>query len=149
MADPLAKVVMSPNLLANLRAVSPNIKRSIMRPAFRKGAAVVARAAKKKVPVRFGYLKKSIKYAASRSGTNARVYVQNKAFEEPRAHTRTGTVRPANYAHLVEFGTRDAAPHPFMRPALSENRAVAMSVLTLEAKRQFDKKYLKKKTEVV
>lgn len=149
MPDSLANVVMSPNLLANLRAVAPNVKRSVMRPAFRKGAAVVAKAAKKKAPKRFGYLKKSIKYAASKSGTNARVYVDGKSFEEPRAHTKTGTVRPANYAHLVEFGTRDAAPQPFMRPALAENRAAAMSALTAEARKQFDKKYKQQKTEVV
>lgn len=147
MPDSLANVVMSPDLLANLNAIAPTVKRRIMRPAFRKGAAVVARAAKKKVPIRYGYLKKSIKYAAARSGMNARVYVSGKSYEEQRAHTKTGTVRPANYAHLVEFGTRDAAPHPFMRPALAASRPAAMAVITAEAARQFDKQFAKLKTE--
>jgi len=147
MPDPLANVVMSPNLLANLNAIASTVKRRIMRPAFRKGAAVVAKAAKRKVTKRYGYLKKSIKYAAARSGMNARVYVDGKSYEEPRAHTRTGTVRPANYAHLVEFGTRDAAPYPFMRPALAASRPAAMAVITAEAARQFDKQFAKLKTE--
>ena len=147
MPDPLLNVVMSPDLLSNLNAIAPTVKRRIMRPAFRKGAAVVARAAKKKVPKRYGYLKKSIKYAAARSGMNARVYVAGKTYEEPRAHTKTGTVRPANYAHLVEFGTRDAAPHPFMRPALAASRPACMVVITAEAARQFDKQFRKGRTE--
>ena len=59
MPDPLLNVVMSPDLLANLNAIAPTVKRRIMRPAFRKGAAVVAKAAKRKAPKRYGYLKKS------------------------------------------------------------------------------------------
>lgn len=139
---------MDKNLLANLRAVAPGVKRAVMRPALRKGAAVVAKAAKKKAPKRFGYLRKSIKYAAAKSGANARVYVDGKSYEEQRAYTRTGTVRPANYAHLVEFGTVSAPAKPFMRPALAQSRPEAMSALTAEAKKQFDKKFRQRKTEV-
>ena len=149
MADPLGKVVMDPNLLANLNAVAPRVKTAVMRPAFRKGAAVVARAAKKKVPVRFGWLKKSIKSSAAKSGLNAKVYVDNKSHTEPRANTKTGTVRPANYAHLVEFGTSTAQPHPFMRPALAETKAAAMAKITAEAVKQFDKQFAKGKTGAV
>lgn len=149
MADPIGNVVMDKNLLANLNAVAPRIKKAVMRPAFRKGAAVVARAARKKVPVRYGWLKKSIKSAAARSGMNARVYVDGKSHEEPRAKTKTGTVRPANYAHLVEFGTSTAQPQPFLRPALAETRAAVMVKITDEAVRQFDKQFAKGKTGAV
>lgn len=149
MADPIAKVVLDKNLLANLNAVSPRVKRAVMRPAFRKGAALVAKNAKKKVPVRYGYLKKSIKSASSKRGENGRVYVDpKKAYDEPRAHTKTGQVIPANYAHLVEFGTKTASAHPFLRPALAETKGAAMDAITAEAKRQFDKQFQKGRTGV-
>ena len=142
----MPKLELPAELMRNLAAVAPTVKRAIMRPALRKGAAVVAKQAKKNAPKRFGWLKKSIKYSPTKKGDNARVYVKPQRIEEPRAHTKTGTVNPRNYAHLVEFGTSNAEAHPFLRPALMETRSAQMVAVTAEAVKQFDKQYRKGRT---
>lgn len=142
----MPKIELPAELMRNLAAVAPTVKRAIMRPALRKGAAVVAKQAKKNAPKRYGWLRKQIKYGATKKGDNARIFVQPKSIPEPRAHTKTGTVNPRNYAHLVEFGTHNAEAHPFLRPALMETRAAQMDAITTEAVRQFDKQYRKGRT---
>ena len=41
-------------------------------------------------------------------------------------------IRPANYAHLVEFGTKHAAAHPFMRPAIVQSRSKVLRIISQE-----------------
>lgn len=142
------RIELPAELMRNLAAVAPTVKRAIMRPALRKGAAVVAKAAKRKAPKRYGWLRKQIKYSATKKGDNARVFVQPKRIPEPRAHTKTGTVNPAAYAHLVEFGTHNAQAEPFLRPALMETRSAQMEAITAEAVRQFGRQYDKGRTGV-
>ena len=56
MADIYAEIIGDKQLIANLNALAPKIKKKIMKPAMRKGAAVIAKRAKRKVKKRSGML---------------------------------------------------------------------------------------------
>ena len=47
--------------------------------------------------------------------------------------------KPANYAHLVEFGTRRASAKPFMRPAMAAGRASAIHEIEKTVKSELAK----------
>ena len=134
MADIYAEIIGDKQLIANLNALAPKIKKKIMKPAMRKGAAAIAKRAKRKVKKRSGMLQKSIKAKATKNG-NGQVYVDMKAAGEYKGKR----VVPKNYAHLVEFGTRTSAAHPFMRSALAEGKNEAFQATTAEAQKQFGK----------
>lgn len=134
MTDIYAEIIGDKQLIANLNALAPKIKKKIMKPAMRKGAAVIAKRAKRKVKKRSGMLQKSIKAKATKNG-NGRVYVDMKVAGEYKGKR----VVPKNYAHLVEFGTSNSAAHPFMRPALAEGKNEAFQAATAEAKKKFGK----------
>lgn len=153
MADMYAQIIGDKQLLANLNALAPKVKKRIMKPAMRKGASVVAKRAKTKVKKRSGLLKKAIKAKSTKNG-NGRVFVDTKVVGEYKGKK----VWPAKYAHLVEFGTafrakgtpsksgklltRDHAAtpaKPFLRPALNEGKDDAFKAVTAEAQKQFGK----------
>lgn len=134
MADMYAQIIGDKQLLANLNALAPKVKKRIMKPAMRKGASVVAKRAKTKVKKRSGLLKKAIKAKSTKNG-NGRVFVDTKVVGEYKGKK----VWPAKYAHLVEFGTQDAAAKPFLRPALNEGKDDAFKAVTAEAQKQFGK----------
>jgi HK97 gp10 family phage protein len=52
--------------------------------------------------------------------------------------TKSGTIRPAFYSHLVEFGTTHSPAKPFLRPALDSEGGTANDILTREADASFD-----------
>jgi HK97 gp10 family phage protein len=89
----------------------------VVRRAIYAGATVIRDAAREKVPVETGALKKSIvaKANTKRGGEiSASVGVAKKRFVKGK---RAGRY-PRRYAHLVEFGTAHSAPKPFLRPAM-------------------------------
>ncbi len=116
--------------LKALRTDVPNeVSKKVVPHASRQAFRIVVASAKSKVPVRTGWLKKSLvtKSKRYRNGTFSILL-------GPRVHyynTETGE-DPAKIAHLVELGTAPHAigegehpgtePQPFMRPAVDENR---------------------------
>jgi len=109
----------------------------VMRPAFVAGCRPIRAAARSRVPVRFGQLKKSI-------GTRVKVYPRGNAIWAG-VGVRLGflsvidgkKVDPNKYAHLVEWGTKPhilrGAMHPgakashFLRSAFDSRQAQAFS----------------------
>lgn len=134
MADMYAQIIGDKQLLANLNALAPKVKKRIMKPAMRKGGQVIAKRAKLKVPKRSGFLRKALRALPTKNG-NVKIYVNPKV----SGWYKGKFVRPAKYAHLVEFGTQDAAAKPFLRPALNEGKDDAFKAVTAEAQKQFGK----------
>ncbi|MDD3886644.1 MAG: HK97 gp10 family phage protein [Victivallaceae bacterium] len=133
------KIFESADLKANLAALPDRLENRVMRKAMGKAGRVVVAAAKNVAPRRTGALKRSIKSKLTKQG-NAKIYVDPKMRIETA--TASGAVRvhqPSKIAHLVEFGTVNAAAHPFMRPALDTSRGAAFQAAEVEAKKQFDK----------
>ena len=133
MADGFAKIVGNKELIANLNAIRTGVRKTVVKSAMRKGAAVVAKNARKKVKKRSGLLAKAIRAGATRDG-NGRVSVNPKVIGEYKGKR----VRPSKYAHLVEFGTQEAEAHPFLRPALEESKQEAFAAVEKEAVRKFN-----------
>ena len=134
MADMYAQIIGDKQLLANLNALAPKVKKRIMKPAMRKGGQVIAKRAKLKVPKRSGFLRKALRALPTKNG-NVKIYVNPKV----SGWYKEEFVRPAKYAHLVEFGTHTAKAHPFLRPALNEGKSEAFQAVTAEAQKQFGK----------
>jgi len=123
-----------------LLELSQKEAKRIGRAAVRKAARQIANAAKDRVPVREGRLKRAIEVRVqqrfadgSRKGIiDAIVRVSGRAGPRPRKSDRQSTVKgklgPARYNYqigsapnvygaFIEFGTGDTRPLPFMRPA--------------------------------
>ena len=116
MSQPTGFVYGNKELQKKLESLATDGKRNkIARPAMREASGQIRKAAKAKAPTLSGSLKKSIKNVV-RTGKNG-VY----AVIGPAAGFATeldGKVNdPLKYAHLVENGTTNAPPHPFLRPA--------------------------------
>ena len=104
---------------------------NVMRSALRAGAKVVLEEAKLQVPVRHGYLKKSLRIGTkSRRGT-VTAEVKTKVY----------------YAKWVEYGTAahgkhpGATPKPFMRPALDTKSNAALLAVGEAIKKRLAKKH--------
>ncbi|HKX36646.1 MAG TPA: HK97-gp10 family putative phage morphogenesis protein [Rhizorhapis sp.] len=113
------KISGGPELEAALTELGGKIAGRLGTNAVRAGARVIAAAARQKVPVRTGRLKKSIRIFDDRELSLAKG-------SERAAYA--GTREP--YAHLVEFGTAHSAAKPFLRPALDESAQDALDKLT-------------------
>ena len=132
-------------LQRRLARLSGATQRRIVRRPLASGLSVISKAAKQRVPVRYGFLKKSI-------GTRVRLYrggvwggVGPRVGQAYVYYDREGRRHvPGNYAHLVEYGTRGATAHPFLRPALDANRARALGVLAAGIKKNLEKEAAKK-----
>lgn len=143
MADVLGTIIGDKELIANLELIRKNVRRTVVKSAMRKGAAVVAKNARKKIKKRSGMLAKAIRSGATRN-ENGRIYVNPKVIGEYGGKK----VWPVKYAHLVEFGTREAEAHPFFRPALEESKQEAFAAVEKEAVRKFNKLAAQGKTVV-
>ena len=114
-----------------LKDLGPKVAKKVARAALRKAAKAVLDSAREKVPVDERRLKRSlrIKVNRSRSGSGeaieAEVSVSGRLGYRPAKTERArysyqiGS-RPDVYAKFVEFGTKDTAAQPFMRPAWDE-----------------------------
>lgn len=101
---------------------------SMIRKALSAGAREVVKSAKQKVPVGTGALKRSIGIATrkGRYGTAVATALigpktKSKAGLALANRGRSKPIKGIFYGHIVEKGSKKAAPHPFMRPALDEN----------------------------
>lgn len=98
--------------------------------AMKAGAKPILETAQSKVPVADGDLKRSliINSKKLRNGNRSvRVGPSTDSFTRIKGGTRGATInlnrkkRPANYAHLVEYGTKRSKATPFMRPAAARH----------------------------
>ena len=101
------------------RATGEEIKKTYMR-----GAMILVREAKSIVPVLTGKLRDAI-FAAYGDPSKSNVIVGVKYKKAP-------------HAHLVEFGTVKAGPHPYMRPAISASRSSIAATIIEGFKRIVD-----------
>lgn len=133
-------------LVANLKALETNMQRKILKPAFRAGAQVVAREARRRAPKRTGYLKKAIKPISARLDASAGVVMNRKIANaaEMRSVAKTRGAqrrpyRPAFIAHIVEAGSgkKRIPAQPFLVPALEAKREQALSKIAAEIRRRF------------
>lgn len=109
---------------ALLTQLPDEIAKKVVEQTVRAGAKVVLDAAKLKVPVRTGRLKKSL--SIKKNTAAFKNYGSVKYAVGANLSARKGTTAP--HAHLVEFGTVKTAAKPFLRPALEENREKVFSV---------------------
>lgn len=104
-----------------LKALVPKLQKKVIRQAMRKGMKLVTAAAKANAPVRTGKLRKAIKTRAGKSKKRGVIKVVTRVGE--------GDFQGETfYAAMVEFGTKNMPPHPFMAPAYDQTKDVAKKV---------------------
>lgn len=122
-----------------------------LRQALRNSAKPVLNSAKEKVPQKTGKLKDSLKISVGKPNREDR---KNGADSSTVAVARVkaGNTKKANqggvyYTHMVEYGTKRSAPHPFIRPAIEAESHNSRSIFANELGKAIDKsaKRLQKK----
>lgn len=92
-----------------------------VRAALVQGAQRVAQSAKDRVPEDTGDLERAIHVEIAEDPTDAAV-LSGRAVLEGGVYVVAGDDK-VFYGHMVEHGTTHSPPHPFLVPALEENRA--------------------------
>ena len=132
MAD-LATMALSGHkkLQREFRRLSGATQRRIVRRPLAAALTPITKEAKRRVPVKTGSLKKSIGKVVKMfrgavwGGVGPRADGKfTYTDEQGNRHI------PANYAHLVEFGTEETRPQPFLRSAFDATRAISLRILT-------------------
>lgn len=154
-----------------LQGLPAALRTEILAPAVRKAAEPIRRATRNFAPVATGSLKASIDVkvvsdpykgtAAALIGPNREYYRNGKRLK--KGDDRRGAAKPANYAHLVEFGhvvvapikgtslrkknaqpaangTSFVAPRPFLRPGFIAGAPEAERILIEEIGKSLDRK---------
>ncbi len=122
------------------RALPDRMQNNVISTAIRGGAAIVRNAAKSNLTsqgsVRTGLLRKSISTRVKNYKSDGTVYAAVGSRYDVVGTTPEGRrMRPANYAHLVEFGTVAARAKPYLRTALDNNRSAVFSAITAKARK--------------
>ena len=159
-------------LVRKLERLEPKNQRRALRRAVGKAGNEIVKDARKRVATNLGLLKLSLGrkdkvYKRSNTAVSvvgARTRFKGKKAESIRAGGgRASKARPANYAHLVEFGTKPHAirgrggflafagivtrvvnhpgsrPKPFLRPAFAAKRVEALSVAAKSLREDYAK----------
>jgi len=151
-------------VIQNLRRLESKIERKIVRKAIAKGLKPIVKLAKQNAREKTGLLRSAIKSKVTKM-VSGKVYVDPMVFAVKNSNTggkfkevkirgpmrgmkyrdlikglekhggATEVIKPAKYAHLLEFGTKHARARPFMRPALQQSRASALSEIENEARK--------------
>lgn len=122
-------------LLARLNKIDDNLQNKML-----KAAEFVEGEAREKAPKRTGNLKGSIENKVERQGSTITATVSSPEFYAPYQEFGTGLFavngdgRKTGWAYEDEqtgelVWTRGNRPHPFMGPALRENKDVVMQLL--------------------
>ena len=117
-----------------LKQLPDKLQEKALKNAMAAGARVIRNEARERVPVGQGprhlrdmiVVSKSLKRRGRR--LNLRGYVVVGIKEEGRF-----------YAHLVEFGSIHAAPHPFMRPAFDTKKEEALRIIGPKLGKEIEK----------
>ena len=153
------------DLSAVLRGISADMRASILEPALVKAAEPIRAAMAGFAPIRSGALARSIaiKGISNKStGTAAALIGPDRNYYRAgvklkKGDSYRGADRPANYAHLIEFGHVNVQPkkgttrrkgnttevgftpaRPFLRPGLVAGAAAANEILVLEIGKSID-----------
>lgn len=112
-----------PQLTAEFKALESKFQKKALRKGLRAGAKIIQRAAKANAPQgETGNLRKFIKVRAdkrSRSRLGIRVMTGT------RDQLGIDANDPVYYPGVVEYGSKNRPPQPFMRPAFNANQARA------------------------
>jgi HK97 gp10 family phage protein len=109
-------------LMKKLRSIDEKVKKVALQKGIGAAAKIIKDSAKARVRRRSGQLAKSLgsKVKTFRNtGIVVGVIGPRKGF---KIMIDGKPVDPVRYAHLVENGTRRSAAHPFLRPAVEENK---------------------------
>lgn len=108
-----------------LNKLPENMRKRAFRSVLTSGGRVIASAAKKNIRTnRTGLLKKSIR---TKSGVAGRApYAVIGPSRSVQGTYKGKKTVPANYSHLVEYGTSHSKAQPFMRPALDSSGPAVM-----------------------
>lgn len=102
--------------------------RSVLRRTGIKALAVVISAAKANVPVDEGKLRDSLRVTTRLSERQRRVHRRLVADGKASVELFAGA-EALPHAHLVEYGTVNMAPRPFMRPAWDEKKHEVLDLI--------------------
>jgi HK97 gp10 family phage protein len=131
----LVQAIGDKELIKAMGDVKANIMRRVMRPAINFGLTPITKAAKANVEVESGLTKKAIKKKVGKRGAWGKVYIDPKIEGEYNGKKR----KPANTAHLLEFGTEHSEAKPFMRPAVESKRTESLARIGSKAKENLAK----------
>lgn len=135
-AESCFKLIGDKALIKRISHLRKNVRNKILRPAFAAGVRPVRDEAKQLVSVRSGAMKKAIRSQAKagRKGVYAKVYVSKSITVDVDGKP----YNPGAIAHIVEFGSKKAPAHPFLRPAANNKKHAFMQRATAVATRKLD-----------
>ena len=126
-------IVGDKKLIRKFKTLEAKTQKKFVRKALRAAGKPVLAAAKQKVPVREGKLKKSLKLRAiKRSRTGVGVLIKTGNREELG-------IKPGEkgfYPFSVEYGTANTPEQSYLRAGMDENRDKALKILGDELWRQ-------------
>lgn len=115
-----------------LKKLPGRVAKKVVKGATLKGAAVVRKDAKRRVPVDSGKLKKAIS--------------AKKTAESPVSVTYSvGPTTKGFYGQFIEFGTEKKPARPFLRPAFDENQNEIVAKIEEGLKKGIDREAKKLK----
>jgi len=119
-----------------LKELGKDLEKKVAKSAVRQGANVIAKEARLNAPVgNSGNLRRSIRVVArSRRVGDAVVSVVTRSGKKWQSRGMN-----AWYAGLVEFGTKNRAATPFIRPALDSKSAEAVKAMSLMIQKRISK----------
>jgi HK97 gp10 family phage protein len=126
-----------------MRELTDKVQGQMLRQAVNAGAQIVKKAARDKVPVDTGLLRRNIVVGRSRRQSapgretyNVFVKKEKRTYADTRANRRKNRVGkkyevqgPAYYWRFLEFGTKKMQARPFLRPALVSNQQAAINAI--------------------
>jgi HK97 gp10 family phage protein len=129
-----------------LRQLAEKMQGKALRQATNAGAQVIKRAARARVPVDTGLLKRNIVVGRSRRNSakgresyNIFLKKEKRIYANTRANRRRNRVGkkyevdgPAFYGKFVEMGTSKMAARPFLRPAFEASKQAAVDAVRLK-----------------
>jgi HK97 gp10 family phage protein len=98
----------------------PKLQKKMLRSSMTKAGRVVATAAKARVPVLTGALRKSIKVAGLAGGRGAGLTARAGGKAAPIGKRVRATLP---YAAIVELGSKRSKAKPYLEPSLKDNEA--------------------------
>jgi HK97 gp10 family phage protein len=130
------KVLGNKELIKAMRKIPYAVKRDkFFMAVFRQAAKPIIAAARGKINNDEGQLRKSIKAFSTRASRRLpALYVGPKASGSISANSKNFDKSKEEraggyYGAMVEYGTENAAPHPFMRPAWDQTQNQAKDIL--------------------
>ena len=109
--------------------LTPAIQKKIARKSFRKAAKLIKASARAKVSVESGALKRGIavKSAKRKRGRGGQIGIA--VVTPTREKLGIDASYPWYYPAVIEYGSKNHAARPYLRPALDSNRRRALALI--------------------